>query len=180
MKELFCDDPTYLYATLVVIEIILVCIWFMRKDLLASLLLLVPLAAGVGVWGIDKMVVTDREMIIEATELMAAQAPKGNVKPLFETLDPSYFGFGDQRESVMRLAEHGIKSRNINSCKLINMDVIVDGKTAEQEVTTVLKWGDNGHSMSCLRWKLYWVKRPDGWKIKNADEPKQVVPGFGG
>ena len=178
MKELFCEDPTYLYVTVVIIELLLLFMYFKMRDKKLALSLLIPVFICGVTFALDYFIVTDREQITAITEEIAASAVKGDLSPATKYLDQNYNGYAGDKEQLVRLAGDQIAKLKLSSCKLTEFDIKITGKQADMSVTSTVK-SEEHNGIFCLKWKVYWVKTPDGWRIRDTEEPRQTVPGFG-
>lgn len=178
MTELFCEDPTYLYVTVVIVELLMLFIYYKLRDRKLALSLLIPVVICGVTFALDYFIVTDREQITAITQEIADAAVKGSLKPATDYLDESYVGYAGDKTQLIVLTEEHLKQLKLTSCKLTDFDIKITGKQADMTVISTLKSQEHG-GVYCLKWKVYWVKTHNGWRIRSAEEPRQTVPGFG-
>lgn len=177
IKETLFGDPSTLYIVLAALELAFIVVWFYRRTPWTQRLLLAPVLLGGLVLGLDALVETDHEKIMATVKQMAADFEAGRMEDIGQYIDESYNGFGGQSkaEVVERLnAEQG--NRQIESIKVTSLDLQVNGRMAEMQVTTLI--GLQGGQFP-LRWRLTWIERDGTWRLANAAEPQRTVPGFG-
>lgn len=178
MKELFCEDPTYLYVTVMIIELFLLFIYFKTRNNKIALSLIIPIAICGITFALDYFIVTDREQITQITQEIGASAVKGDLGPAISYIDDGYNGYAGDKEQIIHLSEDQIKRLRLSSCKLTDFDIKITGKQADMTVVSTVKSQEH-NGVYCLKWKVYWVKTPNGWRIREVEEPRQAVPGFG-
>ncbi|HNX26915.1 MAG TPA: nuclear transport factor 2 family protein [Phycisphaerae bacterium] len=180
MKELFCEDPTYLYIAVTILELLLLFIYFKTRSVRFAMSLLIPVAICWITFALDYFIVTDREQITLITREIASAVVKDDFKPAEKYLDDNYNGYGGDRSQIIRLAEGVIKKIQIKSCRLTDFNIRIVGRHANMTVVSTLRTdGAMGDGVYCLRWTVYWVKTNADWRIRSVEEPRQTLPGFG-
>jgi hypothetical protein len=172
------DDPTTIIVISAVVAVVMLVRWVYRREMWAAC----ALAGAVVVIGTaalcDYWVETDREQMVACCDELATEYTGGGVLTHLEaTLADTYHGFGLTKDLVLRLVRMERKKQAIEKVKITRLEVNIQGKYAEMDITTVIHMKQGIHA---LAWKVFWVKLGDTWKIEEARPPQQVVPGFAG
>jgi hypothetical protein len=178
LKRTFLEDPTYLYVLLVIVELVLMAIWYSRRTAWSARLLLLPVVLAGCVVAADAMVVTDRERLKQVVEEIAADVAGGSFDVATSYLDDSYQGFGGNKAGLIDRGLAEAHSRRIEKVKFTRVQTIFSGKTAEMDVTTVIHMRGDYAGSRPIAWKIYWVDLPEGWRIRGVTSPQLVIPGF--
>jgi hypothetical protein len=126
----------------------------------------------------DHWVETDREQMVACCDELVVEYTGGGPLTLLEaTLADRYHGFGLTKDAVLMVARKERKKQVIEKIKITRIEVDIQGKHAEMNITTVIHTKQGPHARA---WKVFWVKLGDTWKIEEVGESKQVVPGFTG
>ncbi|MCD4824960.1 MAG: hypothetical protein K8S55_10145 [Phycisphaerae bacterium] len=179
LKQLFLEDPTYLYIALAVAELVLIVHWKARRTGRAAKMLLIPLVLAGGAFALERFVVTDREQLHQIITEIAHDAEKAEFDKATVYIAENYHGFGGNKTSLVILAKLKCKSFGIEKVKITNINIKVTGKRAEMALITAIHFNGEMSGMACLKWKIFWVKLPEGWQIIEITKPQRAMPGFG-
>ena len=172
------DDPTTIIVLSAVVAVFMLVRWIYRREMWA----VCTLAGAVVVIGTaalcDHWVATDREQIVACCdELSAEYTGGGELTHLEATLADTYHGYGMTKDMVLTLARMERKKQAVQKVKITRLEVEIQGKHAEMDLTTVFHTEQGPHALS---WKVFWVKLGDTWKIEEVHAPRRAVPGFTG
>lgn len=182
LKTTFFEDPTVVYAILAFVELLLAAVWFSRRDGRSALRLLYPLLAGLLVFAVARLVVTDREYLTAAMHEIAADCAAGRVDAAGRYLDaqaqvdlpPPYGGTNLNREQALAVGRKAIKALGVDDVRFTKLTVNVENDAAVVHAATLIRFrkapGEGGNTS--LIWDLEWVERPDGWRIVRVKSPR--------
>ena len=182
LDEHVFGEPTYTYGILAIAGIVLFVRWYYGRTRGKALAIAIPIVLAGVVMLCDRLVETDREQIVAATEALAGEfsAGGGRFAVLQRTLADGYRGYGGDKADVLELARSQRASREIQSVSVSEPRLKITGKHAEMDVTSVIHLGGRFSGTYALAWKVFWIKTPAGWRIDEAKEPNPTMPGFGG
>jgi hypothetical protein len=172
LRHAFFEDPTYVYVFLAFAELALLAIWHERRGARWALALLAPIAAAGVVLAVSAMVVTDQEQIVLAVEEIAGDLEHGSVEAAERYLDDSFQGIGGSKQRAIEEGRTAIDRYRVRKIRLLHMTVEVQGKTAWMHVATVIDLADG---RTALTWDVHWIKRPAGWRIREAPPPQMKL-----
>ena len=180
LRRAFFEDPFYLYLALIFAEVALVGAWYGQRRKVWLGRMLVPVALAAGVYLLERAVVTDREQIASALEATAAAAERRDFGAFATYLDEKYRGWGGRKSEAVALAEASVLKYRIRQVEITG-DPQIDitgGNRADVAVRTIIHYttGASGPSRYALGWRLEWVKRPDGWKIRRGEMRDSPIP----
>jgi len=123
------------------------------------------------VFTVERLVVTDREVIDQECREIAADISAGKFDAADKYLDDDFTSSNTVLGwSVKKLAidtgKAAVKQYDIGKVSLQGQHTEVANKRAVTNVRSVFSVGDSGRAG--LDWELHWVKRPDGWRIIDA------------
>lgn len=184
------EDPFVIYVLAGLAAVALVVFWRTQSRAggwLGVRLLIVAAVAG-GAFGLERLVVTDREQIYAALRDIAESVPAGRIDHAVTYLDDSYRGWGAAKRNprirallakVINEAVARFKVEHIalmGEPKLEFSDDLADGaKLAKCTVTMVITYTYGGKQAKYpMTWKLDWIKRREGWRIEGAEPKRQV------
>ena len=181
LKQLFLEDPTYLYIALAVAELVLIVHWKARRTKQAAKILLIPLVLAGGAYALERFVVTDREQLHQIITEIALDAEKADFDKATAYLAEDYRGFGGNKTSLVILAKLKCETFGIEKVKITDIDIKVTGKRAEMALITAIQFSGEMSGTAYLKWKIFWVKRklPEGWQIIEITKPQRAMPGLG-
>lgn len=180
LSETFFESPTPVYAVLIFVEAGLLARWLIRRGRRAALWMLLPLGLGLGVFALERAVVTDREQILRSTEKLAASVREGRAHEQLERVlsKSAQFsaGLGEpdllNRRTVIDLVEQRQKSYRVHDVRIHRPTVEIHDGRATMNVVTIIHYGENGRDS--LIWDLEWVKEEDGrWRIITVHPPQR-------
>lgn len=173
------ERPLWLLAMLAAAEVVTLVLWRARRTRRAGMVSIAPVLLAAAVLLLSWLVVTDREYIERAYEVIAADVAAGGTDALATYLDedveiaiePDDSEPDLDKAGAIRLAEHYVGEMKLREVKLSRMTIGVSGDRAETEVTTTLlnDWPEVAGARLVLSWSVKWVKRDDGWRILRAE-----------
>jgi len=177
IETMLFEDPFYLYLALGMGVVLLAGTWFRRRETKWLMWALLLVVAGAGLFALERAVVTDRERIRMALDDIARCVQTGDIDAASEYLDPKFTGWGVGALRMGRaatvLAIKGYRSAyGIAQVKYVGDRpvTLLDKDRAEGTVQTVVIYGTGDRTgRVLLAWKLEWVKRPEGWRIRRAE-----------
>ena len=176
LKRALFEDPFYLYATLVFVALAMAGVWHARRSRAWLVALAVTVLLAAAVFVTEKLVVTDREQIRRALTEIARHIEAANLDGVWEYLDEDLSGAYGDRDDAVESGRNTLRVYKIKSLRYVNPRVSVQGDRAEVRVTTVIDFEVRGTGGgTALKWRLGWVKRPGGWRIREVDRPQQGV-----
>ncbi len=182
MRELFFEDPFWVYVMLVAIEIFLLIFWWRSSDNSKAKWLLVPILAGGLVFAVEAMVETDREKLIKAVNSIAADVKNERLDVLESMISEDFKGEFQGRsldkEESMELAREAMNTHGVTGLEIRNIDVKMkeDGRSASMVVVTRINLRYLGPRGSLLlRWSLLWKKIEGRWYIVYGETPRVGV-----
>lgn len=179
MKSFFLEDPTTLYVIFGLAAAALLLGWHYRRQKILRKLAIVPVLLAGGVFALDAAVVTDREELHRDIRRLAELVRTRQVAAALEYLDPNYRGFRGDRQGIAQAVSNDSRVDDVEEIRLANFSVDVHGRQATMRVQSVLKISGSYSGTYALNWTLYWIKRPEGWRIEEIKEPESAVPGLG-
>jgi hypothetical protein len=171
------EDPFYLYLALGLGAVLMGGAWFRRREAKWLLWALLPVVTGAGVFAMERAVVTERERIRIALDDIARCVQAGDLDAASAYLDEKFTGWGVGALRMGRaatvLALKGYRSAyGIAQVRYVGGRpiVLLDKDRAEGTVQTMVIYGTGDQpGRILLAWKLEWVKRPEGWRIRRAE-----------
>lgn len=122
---------------------------------------------------IQKYVVTDREALRDMVRTMADAVEQGDVATLGEWFDDEMtLGAYVGKEAVLQHAHLRLQQYDINEAKVGGFRIEVTGDTASvefQAACDIQGVKENPYYSTPSKWQLACVRRPDGWKVHNAN-----------
>ncbi len=174
LKTALFEDPLGIYIALGTAEVVLLLIWRTRRIKRSA----AALAAGAILAGIvllvAALVVTNREQIQSACDEIAEAVNHRDLASVGRHLDENFVGPYQPTEKLIRLADNAIRQYNLNtiSLRILNLEL-----TDRQAIMKLRTWfrvgtaGDEEIGHAVLDWKIFWIKRPNGWRIIEVDRP---------
>ncbi len=172
------ERPLWLLAMLAAAEVVTLALWRARRTRRAGMVSIAPVLLAAAVLLLSWLVVTDREHIKRAYEVIAADVATGGADALATYLDEDVEialepddGWDLDKARAIRLAEHYVGEMKLREIKLSRMTIGVSGDRAETEVTTTLlnDWPELAGAPVVLSWFVRWVRRDNGWRILRAE-----------
>jgi len=183
LRSLVFDRPLGVYITLGVVWVVSLAVYRYKQTKARRAMLIVPILLAVGVFFVERAVVTDREQIVEILHGIAADTEAGNTWTLEQCLDDEFEGFEHagfdlDRSGAIRLVRWAVEAYGVERAGIMRTDVQVqragDWRDAEVRLGTLIVFGKSslGPGRTTLKWKMDWVRRPDGWKIIRVTKPQ--------
>ena len=187
LKRALFEDPLTIYVGLGMIEIVLLAVWRRYMTPRRLLALAGPLLLAGGVFLVERMVVTDAELIVAALEEIAesTSADPPDLGPIGTYLDrdvkvditimPWVTGTLD-RDKALKTWPSLLSTFNVVSTVIRNVEVEVNGDSARARFATDVTWRNTKKGAelgSQLNWTINWIRRDGGWRIIGVDPPTQ-------
>ena len=177
MKQLFFEDPLWLYVLLILAESILLLVWKRPRTRQTATRLLIPAAFGALVFAVATLVVTDREKITRATHEIVETVSSGQTSTLEKYLDNDFHGTfrGESlnRAKTISRARDALHRFRIRKVEVKRLEVKVSGQTATVRMLTGIRAGGREvRGQFPVIWRIEWIKRGKDWRILSASEPR--------
>ncbi len=177
MKELFFEDPFWLYGLLVMVEGVGLVIWRRQRTRESALRLLVPPALAALIFAVATLVVTDRERITKAVNEIAQDVSVGRTAALEKYLDDDFHmtvhGETLDKAKTLQRARKVAGKHRITKVKIKRLLVEVSGETATLRMITAVRVEGGGFRGGVpLVWNLRWIKRGKQWRILESTQPR--------
>ncbi|MFB3892474.1 MAG: hypothetical protein ACE15C_10685 [Phycisphaerae bacterium] len=188
LRETFFEDPTYVYIALAVAEIVLAAVWHERRTRRWALALLVPPALAVIVFGVERLVVTDRERITAVTRQIAADVEKNDIDAVAQYLNDRITApwvartigipAAPARDVVMDAGKAMLRDHPVKSVTFVSLKVEVTGRRATMLAVTRIEFaaGEYKGMSGPVTWKLHWIKPKADWIIDEIDYGQGTGP----
>ena len=126
----------------------------------------------------ETLVVTDREQIRLALKDIAESVPAGRIDHAMTYLDEKYFGWGKFKPAAALAVKVAVARYDIQKVSLFGDPTIeIDGKLASCRVGAMITYKSEGESTRRpMVWRVKWIKRPEGWRIQQAEPTTDVLP----
>ena len=183
LKYVLFENPLYAFIALAIAEIVLAALWWDRRaekvgrKFLLSMIV-PPVLAGV-VLMLSVLVVTDREQITIAAREIAADIAADRSGALEKYLDNHFVGHlggrNYNRTEALTIAKQQRREYGISNITITSATVEMQGETATMDVMTSLTAEEkslNVQFQGHVEFPLTWVKRSEGWRILECQEPK--------
>ena len=184
LRTSLLEDPFYLYLGLGLAVAALLAGWYSRRRGRLLLAAGVLAAIGVGVYILERAVVTDREKIRAALDDIAAAVERGDIDAAGAWLDEKYTGWGVGnlrlgKSAAILAAKVVVNTYKVRQVQYLGKpEITVSGKTAASRLRTAVHYGRQGEGGGrvLLAWEVEWVKRTEGWRIRRATRSDDVMP----
>lgn len=177
LREAFLEDPTNIYLILAAVEVAIAIFWHYQRSRKLAMCLLIPLVLAGGVFLLERVVVTERETIRAELDALAADIVQGRLDVAAKLLDEDFMGFKGSKEKLLQEGQATLQKYQIQGISFSHCEIKVNGRTADMDVTSMIDCGGQVSGRVPLRWKVYWIQRPEGWRIRDLSPPQM---GFGG
>jgi hypothetical protein len=181
IRRALFEKPLYLYILLGIAEAVIGYLYLNRRERRFRTALVVPVLLAGCVFLVERLVVTDREQIIAASEAIARDLEAGRIDALERRLDERFAGFYRDKEFAIAQARRAMDRYQLKVVQLRNFEVTVHDGTATMLVTTIVEAG-RGNAAGRrvpLNWTIRWAEAPgaedDPWRIIAA-EPAGWTP----
>jgi len=176
LRRALFEDPLYVYVSLAFVELALVGIWHARRTGRRLAYLAVPVVLAVAVFAMERLVVTDREQILQAMQDIAGHIEAGSFDPVAEHIDEQLTGAYGDKGQVVQAGRRILTLYDIKSLRYLNPRVDVAGDQAVLRVTTVIVFQRQAAGgRTAMSWRLRWIKRSGGWRILEVDRARSGV-----
>jgi hypothetical protein len=170
LTSIFLEDPTYVYAALALVWVVLAIVWRRNPTRRGAAMLVVPLLLAAVVFLVSHFVVTDREAIENSIHQIAALVNDGDIEPIGAYLDDDFeaasLDIRTRDQAIQRLKSRvgGGQDAGVNVAWI---GCHVEGKFAAVEVQT---WVFYGARRAPVLWRMTWVKVDGRWRIRSVDD----------
>ena len=176
LKHAFFEDATYVYVALIFAELAIAAVWHEVRKRWAAILLIVPPVLAGATFLVERVVVTDREKIVAATEEIAASVETGRLDAILPHLHEDFRARVAGVPLTKPMVEAAVRSRlvryEIQSVNLHRMEVEIEGDRARMHVNTIFRYGPEGAQRYALVWDLRWERVGERWLILDVDPPQ--------
>ena len=174
LKTALFENPLGIYIALGAAEVVLLLIWRARRTKRSAAALAAgPILAGI-VLLVAALVVTNREQIQSACDEIAEAVNHRDLASVERHLDEDFAGPYQPTEKLIRLADNAIRQYNLNTISLRILNLEFTDRQAIMKLRTWFRVGTTGDEEighAVLDWKIFWIQRPDGWRIIEVDRP---------
>jgi uncharacterized protein DUF4440 len=139
-----------------------------------SIVLLGVVAAAVLAWGIERLIVTDREAIEAAVERGARAVERGDWDAVASIFDDEAIEGGRSKSDLVKYVKSSWAASGATSLSAEVLDLTVSGDRASSRIRA----RPGGRGLAYGEGVVSWVRRGDGWKATGISNP-QVGAGFG-
>ena len=177
LRELFFEDPFWLYVILALVELGSLVVWWRSYEGKGKRWLVLPLVLAGLIFGVESWVETDREKIQQAVHQIARDAGAGRFEFLEERMAEEFRGDFQgseiQMEEGLDLAKRFSREQGLTHVEVRDVDVKVEGKRAFTVVVTRMNLRSLGpRATLLLRWEVDWVKVGGRWKVVFTSTPR--------
>lgn len=173
LRHALFEDPTYVYVSLGLAELALAAVWHSRRGARWLAALLVPIVLAAGVFVTERLVVTDREQIFAAMKEIADGIADRDFAAVAGWIDEDLTGYYAGKAQAVAAGRRAAERYDVRSVGYLNPRLAIDGGRARLRVTTVVSLRAAGDaSRTVLTWDIRWVKREQGWRIREVGRPK--------
>ncbi len=179
MRELFFEDPFWIYVMLGGVGIFIFILWWRSSDNSKAKWILVPILLGVVVFVVERLVETDREKILKATDAIAEDVRSGKLDVLESMMFRNFMGEFQGREldkkEALELARHSMETHGVTDIEIrrADVDIVEEGRKASMILVTRMRISYLGPQGSLLlRWPIIWEKIDGEWMIVYGETPR--------
>jgi ketosteroid isomerase-like protein len=137
--------------------------------------LLIPVLIAGGAFGLDHLVKTDHEKIVETLERLTMAVMEKDVDTISGLISDDYSDrYHRSKSSIMGTSKYVVRMHKFKSIVMTFHEVIIDGETADAEILVRLRTDSKESTMptpelSYVRLKLVMAKKADGnWRIEST------------
>lgn len=177
LRTVLFEDPVWLYVACGVVEAVLALAWYYRRSRKLAWALLAPLALAVAVGVTAQAVTTDREKLSEAIDRLAFAVEHGDHATVVELVDREYADQRWDRNEVLAAAARVMTRYKFQQIAVSDLDAqLADGQAVTKLTARITADVGFGASQVPTAWTVWWVLRPDGWRIVSArlDSPPGI------
>ena len=180
LKRTLFEDPFTIYLVLVLVEVVLAGAWYGRRRKVLLMWMLAPALLAGGTWWLERTVVTDREEILAALDEIARAVERGDVVALAEFLDDDYRGWGARKAGAVAMAKAATLKWNVREVTYGPAPQIElhGSDRADSLVRMTVRYTTTGEGLASwpLGWRVEWVRRSGGWKVRRAALTDNPIP----
>jgi hypothetical protein len=178
LKSVLFEDPLPGCIVLAMVEVVVVLLWWRSRQRKWLYALLAPPLLAAALVTTAALVKTDREQIIEAAAAIAADVAAGREDSLQLYLDESFRG---RYEGIVLTKADAVQicTRERNRYKVQVIDIkepVVEVSGARATMGLLARMTADvpvaGQVTVNINFSLDWIKRPSGWRIREAAEPR--------
>lgn len=177
MSWLF-EQSLWAYGILAAAMLALGALWLERRTRRHALLMLLPLTLAGLMFVLSVLVETDREAIASAVSAIAGDVQANRPDALEKFLDESFMGSYKQmrldKPSAVSLCLGEKRRFSISRIQVTNPEIVVRDGKADMDVTADMIVDATGLGSYPVKvdFILRWIRRPQGWRIYRAEEPR--------
>ncbi|HAU37339.1 MAG TPA: hypothetical protein DCX07_06430 [Phycisphaerales bacterium] len=178
MLNYLSDQPIVAYVALAFAELALAAVWYERRSRKIAWLLLAPPLLAAGVFAVSVLVTTDRQQIVHACREMARDVVANRADSLNTYLTDDFLGVyhgarldkpGAMAMALGEKTRFRVKEITVNDWEI---GITGDQATVTVETEMRLETAELGGAAMKVFFYLNWVRRPEGWRLRSADEPR--------
>jgi len=188
LKTALFEAPLYIYLSLVVAEFVLAAIWYERRSRRLAAWLAAPILLAGMVFGLEALVVTDREQITASLREIAEEVQAGDGSDLrLDTaqccldanvrvdLGSGHGGMDLTKSQALEAGRRVIREYGVTHVGFVNLHVDVEDSQAAAHFTTIVTFRSRefGETRTSLIWDVHWTRRDAGWRITRVEKPRR-------
>lgn len=165
------ENPLGIYIALWIIAILGLVSYGVWRTLRAAWPTAAAIVAGLIVFTVSTLVVTDREQISAATDEIITALNNRDMLVVEHYLDDEFAGKRgySTREKAIKWLSSNLKQHRISDIRHKILDLKVRDDLANMALRSDMKTGTVG--LVRLNWRVIWIKRSDRWLVYKASGP---------
>ena len=175
LKNLFFAEPLALYLALGLAELVTLAVLYKRRSRRSLVAALVPILLAAVVAALAAIITTERERLVTALDELARAAQEGDMGAAAPWIDQTYFDGLYDRADLLDVVALAKQIHAIRSVRVSGVEIRIDGEEAVAAFMATIGMKDPGIGRDAYptRWRLWWVRRKDGWRLVSAqlDQP---------
>jgi len=171
LKTVLFEEPLGAYVALTVIALLGLVSYLNWRTMRSAWPAWLAIIAAAAVFTLSTLVVTDREQISALCDEAERTINSRDMAGLGLLMDDKFAGQNQfsTRNKALKWIESQLEEHEITSVKLR----VVDMKVKDDLATTLIRSDIASRTVPAirLRWRVVWMKRPDGWLVSKAGGP---------
>lgn len=169
LRRAFLEEPIWLYVMLAVVEAVLAAAWHYRRSRRLAWALLAPPALAVAVGVLAWAVTTERERLAQALDQLAVAVRRGDHATVVKLVDRDYQDGRFDYDGILGAAGRTMDQYKLRAVSVSGLKVQIEDGQATVKFSARIE-GDFGFGADEVHtaWTLWWVQRPEGWRIISA------------
>ncbi len=175
ITEILFEDPTIVYALLLVAMAVVVGLWFAHRSRKLLVAMLIPPLLAIGAYTLERFVVTDREQILGVLREFEAATEEGRIVEAVDShvapdMQVTYEGKRLNRWQALTVLKGIVKIRQPDGLAFYDEVIEVDGDRAKSSFGSNITYDENRKVP--IQWRVTWIRIDDAWKVLEVDEPQ--------